>query len=417
MKRLIYASLILLALLVLSLYLTPSIGMAYTGDSVKIRYVIGFSDSKTLDHIASVSGVEILKVIWDLRAVVVMIPENAVERIKSIPGVRYVEPDYTVRAVELSSASDVLWNVRIINADKVWDTYYPEYNWSALGYGVIIAVLDTGIYFLHPDLAGRVVWCANTVGRSTYTGFDLRRCTDRNGHGTHVAGIIASSINNIGNAGVSPNVTLYAVKVLNDAGYGTYSDVAEGIVLAVKGPDGIVNTSDDAKILSMSLGGSSDSNILRDAVEWAYSNRAIIVAAAGNSGDGDPSTDNILYPARYDHVIAVGAIDQNYNVPSWSSDGPELDVVAPGVNIYSTYKNGDYAYMSGTSMATPHVSATIALIQALRKATGKHSLTFEEIYDVLTHTAIDIGSRGFDVFSGYGLVDAKAAVKYALSLP
>jgi subtilisin family serine protease len=179
-----------------------------------------------------------------------------------------------------------------------------------------VAVLDTGIYYKHRELLGRVIWCANTVGRVTYTGTDLDKCIDRNGHGTHVAGIIAAAIDNVGNAGVSPNVSIYAIKVLNDGGIGFYSDIAEGIILAVKGPNGVPGTEDDAKILSMSLGGSSDSNVLRDAVNRAYSNGAIIVAAAGNSGDGDPTTDNIVYPARYDNVIAVGAIDQNYNIPT-----------------------------------------------------------------------------------------------------
>jgi subtilisin family serine protease len=167
----------------------------------------------------------------------------------------------------------------------------------------------------------------------------------------------------------------------------------------------------------MSLGGSSDSSVLHDAVVWAYNNGAIIVAAAGNEGDGDPSTDNVAYPARYSEVIAVAAVDSSYNIPSWSSDGPEVDVAAPGVSIYSTYKNGGYATLSGTSMATPHVSATIALIQAIRIAYGKQPLTFSQMYETITKTAVDIGSPGFDVFSGYGLVDAYRAVQYALEQP
>ncbi|MEM1610915.1 MAG: S8 family peptidase [Sulfolobales archaeon] len=409
-----FAGFLVLVILCISIVMLPP---ASSNSQPRLRYVVGFDSSEVINVLGNVSGVEIIKVIWDIRAAVIMIPPDAVDRIKSLHGVRYVEPDYEARALEFSSYSDVLWNVRIINADKAWDTYYSSYGWSALGKGVAVAVLDTGIYYKHPELFGKVVWCANTVGRNTYAGYNLDKCIDRNGHGTHVAGIIASTINSYGNAGVAPNVTLYAVKVLSDSGSGTYSDVAEGIIIAVKGPDGVAGTSDDAKILSMSLGGPSDSNVLRDAVNWAYSNGAIIVAAAGNSGDGDPSTDNIAYPARYGNVIAVGAVDQNYNVPSWSSDGQEIDVVAPGVNIYSTYKNGGYATLSGTSMATPHVSATIALIQALRIASGKQPLNFNQIYDAITKTAKDIGPPGFDVFSGYGLIDTKAAIGYALSLP
>lgn len=404
----------IILLMIATLAGSPTASLNTIADSSKSRYVVGFTDENIIRDLSNVSEVEILKVIWEIKAAVIMIPESAVDKIKNMRGIRYIEPDHEVSALEtFSSYSDVLWNVRIINADDVWNTYYPKYSWNALGFSTIVAVLDTGIYYKHPELAGRVRWCANTLGAVLRTG-DPDLCIDRNGHGTHVAGIIASAIDNIGNAGVAPNVTLYAIKVLNDGGVGTYSDVAEGIVVAVKGPDGEPGTVDDAKILSMSLGGPSDSNVLREAVEWAYSHGAIIVAAAGNSGDGDPSTDNILYPAKYDHVIAVGAMDQSYNVPIWSSDGPELDVVAPGVRIYSTYKGGGYATLSGTSMATPHVSATIALIQALRIASGKGLLSFEQVYEAITRTAKDLGKPGFDNFTGYGALDALAAVKYAL---
>jgi len=391
------------------------------------RFVLGFDDPAVIDAIRNYSGAQILKIIWDLMAAVIVVPDSVASALKHLKGVRYVEPDHQVKVFGFSGYSDVLWNVRIINANKVWDSFYPQYGWAALGFnitagsGVSVAVLDTGIDYRHPDLFGRVVWCANTVGTSTYAGTDLRKCIDRNGHGTHVAGIIASAINNIGNAGVAPNVSLYAVKVLSNSGSGTYSDVAEGIVIAVKGPDGVNGTADDAMILSMSLGGSSPSHIIEDAIRYALENKAVIVAAAGNSGDCNPSTDNIAYPARYSstysNVIAVGAMDQDYRIPCWSSDGPELTIVAPGVNIYSTYKNNGYATLSGTSMATPHVSASIAIIQALRTASGKTPLDPGQVRSAIINTALDLGAPGFDVFSGYGLINTLAAVQYAISMP
>lgn len=385
--------------------------------SVKIRVVIGYEDDSALNELQSLVGEAPVKKIPEIRAAVFMLPQEAIERVKKVRGVRYVELDKQAVALGFSTYPDVLWNVKMINADKVWDTYSPTFGFAALGKGIVIAVLDTGIDYTHPELSGKVVWCALTVGTKTYTGTNLRNCADRNGHGTHVAGIIASTINSVGNAGVAPNVTLYAVKVLGDSGSGTYTDIAEGIIIAVKGPDGAVGTKDDAKILSMSLGGSSDSQVLRDAVTWAYSNGAILVVAAGNSGDGDPTTDNVSYPARYSEVIAVAAVDSSGSVPTWSSDGPEVDVAAPGVNVYSTYLRGGYASLSGTSMATPHVSAVVALVQALRVSSGKQPLTPAQMYDVLTKTARDLGPSGFDVFTGYGLIDAYAAVQYALSLP
>jgi len=213
-------------------------------------------------------------------------------------------------------------------------------------------------------------------------------------------------LNNVSAAGVVPKVQLIAVKVLYDSGSGYYSDIAEGIIEAVKA---------GALILSMSLGGPTDASVLRDASYWAYQQGAVQIAAAGNSGDGDPLTNNVGYPAKYSCVIAAAAVDQNGSVPTWSSDGPEVDTAAPGVNILSTYPGGRYAYMSGTSMATPHVTGVAALIQALRLASGKRLLTPDEVYQVITSTAKDIGPPGFDVFSGYGLVDAYAAVVAALS--
>lgn len=212
----------------------------------------------------------------------------------------------------------------------MWGTYFATLGDAAFGYGVAVAVLDTGIDYKHPELYGKVAYCIYTVGTKLYRGTDLRSCADRNGHGTHVAGIVAASLDNVGVAGAAPKVRLMAVKALNDAGSGYYSDIAEGIIESVRA---------GAKILSMSLGGSADSSVLRDASYWAYQRGAVQVVAAGNSGDGNPATDNAPYPARYSWVIAA-AVDQNYATPTWSSDEPEVDVAAPGVNILSTYPAG-----------------------------------------------------------------------------
>jgi subtilisin len=195
----------------------------------------------------------------------------------------------------------------MINAHLVWDAYFTTIGDATFGYGVTVTVLDIGIDYKHPELYGKVVYCINTVGTRLYKGTDLAKCADRNGHGTHVAGIIAASLNNVGVAGVAPRVWLVAVKVLSDSGSGYYSDIAEGIVEAVKA---------GVKIPLMSLGGPSDSSVLRDASYGAYQQGAIQVAAAGNSGDDDSTTENVAYPARYSWVIAVTAVDQNYNVPA-----------------------------------------------------------------------------------------------------
>ena len=372
------------------------------------RVVVGYEDSSALDVLSQLNktgDIKMLKHIKEIKAVVLHVPDHRVDELKKL--FRYVEEDKVAYAVGFGDYADVQWNVKMINAHLVWDAYFTTIGDAAFGYGVTVAVLDTGIDYKHPELYGKVVYCIYTVGTRLYKGTNLANCADRNGHGTHVAGIIAASLNNVGVAGVAPKVRLVAVKVLSDSGSGYYSDIAEGIVEAVKA---------GVKILSMSLGGPSDSSVLRDASYWAYQQGAIQVVAAGNSGDGDFTTDNVAYPAKYSWVIAVAAVDQNYNVPTWSSDGPEVDVAAPGVNILSTYPGGRYAYMSGTSMATPHVTGVVALIQAVRSALGLRPLTPDEMCQVLTSTAKDIGPPGFDVFSGYGLVDAYAAVNAALKI-
>ncbi|MEZ0319274.1 MAG: S8 family peptidase [Pyrobaculum sp.] len=373
-----------------------------------VRVVVGYDDPQALDELKKLNktgDIAVLKHIKEIKAVVLKVPELG--HIKKLNHTRYVEEDAVAYAVGFADYTDAQWNVKMINAPLVWDAYFSTLGDYVFGSGVVVAVLDTGVDYTHPELTGKVIYCIYTVGTRLYKGTNLKNCADRNGHGTHVAGIIAASLNNIGVAGVAPKVRLIAVKVLSDSGSGYYSDIAEGIVEAVKA---------GALILSMSLGGSSDSQVLRDASYWAYQQGAVQVAAAGNSGDGDPSTDNVAYPARYSWVIAVAAVDQNGAVPSWSSDGAEVDVAAPGVNVLSTYPGGTYAYMSGTSMATPHVTGVVALIQSIRIALGKRVLTPDEVYQVLTTTAKDIGPPGFDVYSGYGLVDAYAAVQKASSL-
>ncbi len=212
----------------------------------------------------------------------------------------------------------------------------------------------------------------------------------------------------MGVAGVAPKARLYAVKVLSASGTGYVTDVAKGIIEAVKGPDNTPGTDDDADVISMSLGG-PDTQTLYNAIMFAYSYNVTLVAAAGNEGNSKPTC-----PACYDVVIAVGAIDQSYNIATWSNRNPDL--VSPGVNILSTWPKNRYAYASGTSMACPHVSGIVAVIQSLRLADGKQKLTPEQLNIILIETAIDLGENGYDEFYGYGLIDAYRAVEYSLQL-
>ncbi len=361
--------------------------------------------AKVLDASRRLGGA-LVSEIPEIRAVVLAVPSSAKAAIARISGVLLVEEDKPAKL-----HGEVQWNVNMVNAPKVWSAYSPYYGNAAYGYysTVRVAVVDTGIDYKHPDLNGAVTWCVVSLnnGATFYKGTDLSKCSDPNGHGTHVAGIIAARLNGAGVAGVAPKALLYAIRVLSASGSGYVSDIAKGIIEATKGPDGAAGTSDDADVISMSLGSSSDSTTLHDAVKYAYSYGVVLVAASGNEGASYPD-----YPAAYPEVLAVGAVDSNGKVPSWSNRYP--DVAAPGVNILSTYPGGKYAYMSGTSMATPHVSAIAALIQALRLAAGKAKLAPSKVYYAIEYTAYNPTGYSYDPLYGYGIVDAKAAVDYAL---
>jgi subtilisin family serine protease len=405
-----------IVLLVVLLFLSTILATSLEASAAPVSYqrvVVRVSPVANYDLVKSqVAGLSkslgggLVSEIPEIRAIVVSVPASGVSYLSRINGVLAVEVDKPARA-----HGEVQWNIYMVNAPNVWSSYSPSYGNAAYGYHstIRVAVVDTGIDYTHPDLYGAVTWCVVSLnnGATFYKGTTLSRCSDNNGHGTHVAGIIAARLNGQGVAGVAPKALLYAIKVLDASGSGYVSDIAKGIIEATKGPDGVPGTSDDADVISMSLGSPSDSTTLHDAVKYAYNYGVVLVAAAGNEGASSPD-----YPAAYAEVIAVGAVDSNGNVPSWSNRYP--DVVAPGVNILSTYPGGKYAYMSGTSMATPHVSAIAALIQALRLAAGKPKLTPSQMYYVLAYTAVDLGGYGYDPLYGYGLVDAKAAVDYAL---
>jgi len=292
------------------------------------------------------------------------------------------------------------------------------------GTGIYIAVLDTGIDYTHPELG------ENYAGGYDFVNSDSDP-KDDHGHGTHVSGTIAAEDNTEGVIGVAPEAKIYAVKVLDQKGVGSYSDVIAGIEWAVLGPDGLEGNGDDSKIISMSLGGGSDSQALHDAVDAAYQKGVLLVAAAGNNGDGEPyDEDTWSYPAAYSSVIAVGATDEDDALASFSTSAGYLELSAPGVNIYSTMPTYDvtltssgppwsrysknYDYMSGTSMACPHVSGTAALvlyslIDSAYDSDGDGWWDPSEVRAKLSDTAEDLGETGWDKGYGYGLVDAESA--------
>jgi thermitase len=276
------------------------------------------------------------------------------------------------------------YGLTAINAPQGWDTSTG----SAL---VTIAIVDSGVDLTHPDLAGRFVAGYDFVNNDADP-------TDDYGHGTHVAGIAAAvTDNNTGVAGVDWDAQIMPVKVLDSAGFGSFNNAALGIIWAVD---------HGAQVINLSLGASTNSPVLRSAIEYAYSQNVVVVAAAGNSNT------NVFYPAAYPQAIAVAASDELNNRAGFSNYGPEVDVAAPGVNIYSTTMGGGYDYLSGTSMSTAFVSGEAAILIGIRS-----DLTPDEVADIIKSSALDIGAPGFDNQTGYGLIQLDSAVVLLLQTP
>lgn len=274
------------------------------------------------------------------------------------------------------------WGVSVVKAPEVWK--------KAKGEGVKVAILDTGIDVTHPDLI------PNIKDGINFTSNDYRDYVDRQGHGTHVAGIIAGCDNNIGIVGVAPQAELYIAKILGDDGSGSIEAIIQGIAYAVH---------NKVDIISMSLGCEQDPGPrLHQAIKYAHDHGIIIVGATGNEAH------HCDWPAVYDEVISVGAVSKNKKVASFSNYGSQVDVVAPGVDILSTYPLQSYATLSGTSMATPIVSGVIALYVSYCKKQGI-PVSPQGVLEMLSRRSQDLGIHGRDNYYGNGLVDADKLVQ------
>lgn len=236
----------------------------------------------------------------------------------------------------------------------------PAISSTSGGFGVSVAVLDTGVTTTHPDLARRIAQCKD------FTGFKDPivdgKCEDKNGHGTHVTGIVAADAGADGKGiyGVAPEASIFAYKVCGADGSCYADDIAAALRRAAD---------EGANVVNMSFGSDKDDPLIHSAVDYAYSKGILLVAAAGNDG---PFTDSIDYPAALAKVIAVSAINQSLAVTDWSSrginstttpyivDDHDIEFAAPGDHVESTWNNGGYVILSGTSMASPFVAGLAA---------------------------------------------------------
>jgi hypothetical protein len=282
------------------------------------------------------------------------------------------------------------YGINMVQASVVWN------NHGLTGEGITVCVMDTGFQLVHPDFNS-----ANYTGDSLVPGYIWSE--DLDGHGTHVTGTIAAANNNIGLVGVAPDATIHVVGIFDGFGSIYSSSLVEA---AYKCRDA------GAKIISMSIGGDYPLQEEQDAFNELFTKDGILsIAAAGNNGYSSYS-----YPGSYDHVLAVGAIDRLRIVAPFSQYNDRVDLVAPGVNVWSTlptnykcylctqYASSGYVSLDGTSQATPHVSAVAALLWSFNS-----SLDVLYIQNALLASALDLGDPGRDVFYGQGLVQAVAA--------
>lgn len=261
---------------------------------------------------------------------------------------------------------------------------------------VIVAVVDTGVDLLHPDLVAKLAGSGRDFVNDDFD------ASDDHGHGTFIAGLIgAETDNNLGIAGTAWDCRLLPVKVLNASAEGAYSAISQGIIWAVL---------NGAKVINLSLGYTEDSATLRDAVKYAFEQGAVLCAGTGNTGSA------VEYPAAYDdYCLAVAATDYNDARPAWSNYGPQVDAAAPGVSIFSTFPRGyfgpgslDYGYGQGTSAAAAFASGLAALIVSL-----KPFLTPAQVMDVIRYSCDDINVQAYpgrDEFLGYGRLNMEKAL-------
>ncbi|MGV8106115.1 MAG: S8 family peptidase [Mesotoga sp.] len=346
------------------------------------RVIIGFSGLPDKALVKAFGG-EVYAEFAFIKALSAKIPVEAIDGLLRNPHVVYVEPNIELHTLE----EQYLWGMERIFGDESFEVT----TWgTSTGFGVKVAILDTGIDGTHLDLAGRVAGGKDCTGIGSYS--------DDNGHGTHVSGTVAAIYsNNSGVYGVAPSASLYAVKVLDSTGSGYLDWIIAGIQWAID---------NDIDIINMSLGTTSDAQPLEDACNAAYEAGILIVAAAGNSGNKPGNRDTVEYPGGYASVIAVAASDSNDARATFSSTGPDVELIAPGVSILSTILGDAYAYYSGTSMASPHVAGVAALVLA-----ANSDLTNDDVRLILQQTAENLGLK--QEHQGYGLVRADLAVQAA----
>nr|WP_297348548.1 S8 family serine peptidase [uncultured Glaciecola sp.] len=323
------------------------------------------------------SGAQPIKAIEKRGMVAAMMSKNVLNKLRNNPNVADISVDHRRSLM----AQTTTYGIPMVQANQL-----AQNNQSARR----VCVIDTGFNLGHPDLGDQnngVTGQANNDQVGNWF-------NDGNGHGTHVAGTISALSNNEGVVGVYPGVDLHIVKIFNDQGDFTFaSDIIKGIQQCADAGSNIVN---------MSLGGGGSSTAERNAMQGFVDDGIMLVAAAGNSGNS-----TLSYPASYDAVISVAAVDSAENIASYSQFNSQVEIAGPGTAIESTWPINTYNTISGTSMATPHVAGAAALVWSFFP-----SCSNEQIRAAMNITAKDKGASGKDNFYGNGIVQARDAFDY-----
>jgi thermitase len=367
------------------------------------EYAVGGERANRLDFIA----VDVVRVHGD--------PNSAVAQLRRNPNVQFAEVNSQSKHILASAPNDPSyaaqqWNLNNtgqaggkpdadIDAPEGWAAAYGT---DALGNtlfpttlnGPVIGIVDTGIDSSHPDLAGKLVACANAL--TTLGVVSSGRCSDDNGHGTHVSGIATARTNNgIGVAGTAPGSRIAMCKALNAGGVGFVADIAACMNWL---------RSQGVAVISMSIGGGASSTEQSAVTSiWNGGNGTLMVAAAGND-----SNSTLEYPAAYPEVVSVASTTNTDGHSSFSNTNSDVEVAAPGSNVYSTYTNGvthSYTSLSGTSMATPHAGGVAAMIKLKNP-----SFTAAQLRAALDAAVDDLGPAGRDVTFGFGRLNLAKAM-------
>lgn len=358
----------------------------YIGDELLIQHKVGVTKKKVAEIVGAAGG-SIISEISQIRVKQIKVPADSLEKVKGAlshnPNISFVEHNFLAEGSV--SPNDYYfqsqWHLAKISAPEAWSLSTGSNN-------VVIAIVDSGVDPGHPDLSGKLLQGFNFLNGNADT-------HDVLGHGTAVAGTAAAMTNNYaGVAGVAWANPIMPLVVLNSSNWATYYDIAQAITYAVdKG----------VKVINISIGGSSSSSTLQNAVNYAWNKGAIIFASAMNNGSSTP-----YYPAACTSVVAVSATTSSDARASFSNYGNWVVISAPGESILTTNNGGGYGSWSGTSFSSPISAGVAALVMS-----ANPSLTNTQVLNILKQNADDLGTPGYDPYFGYGRVNAYRSVAAA----